>query len=153
VVTVGGDHFAFRFVDPVLVLLYFATAMAVVSAATMMERRSGLRIAAGAVFVAAGGFSSLFPFQGLEAHPRAGEGATYGAIASVAEERQYFERWARIGRWLKENASASESIAVRPAGAIPYFSDLRALDMLGINDREIARLPPRPGENVGHERQ
>ncbi|MBI3448951.1 MAG: hypothetical protein HY049_08570, partial [Acidobacteria bacterium] len=78
----------------------------------------------------------------------------YVSITSVEPEAEYLRRWAKIGRWLHEHAAPDESIAVRPAGAIPYFSELRTLDMLGINDREIARLPVRAGENnVGHERQ
>jgi arabinofuranosyltransferase len=164
---VGGDHFEFRFVDPVLVLLYFALGSAAALALSMpaapiaepvshrLNRRS---LAAGrqkAIYVllvlSAVGFFS--PFREVDRHVTAGGEDVYVAIASVESEAAYLDRWQRIGRWLKEHAAPDESIAVRPAGAIPYFSGLRALDMLGINDHDIARLPPRAGENVGHERQ
>jgi hypothetical protein len=42
-------------------------------------------------------------------------------------------------------------IAVTPAGAIPYYSQLPAVDMLGLNDHWIARngieYSPQPGHN------
>jgi hypothetical protein len=44
-------------------------------------------------------------------------------------------------------------IAVDAAGALPYFSELPALDLLGLNDRHIATHPP-PGfgrGGIGHE--
>ncbi len=37
----------------------------------------------------------------------------------------------------------SSSVAVLPAGQIPYFSDRPAVDLLGKSDRAIARLKPR----------
>ena len=44
------------------------------------------------------------------------------------------------------------TIATHVAGQIPYYSELRAIDLLGINDRTIAALPQsatrfRPGHN------
>ena len=43
-------------------------------------------------------------------------------------------------------------IAVTAAGCIPYFSGLPALDMLGLNDKHIARLPSSPGGAIGHDK-
>jgi len=34
-----------------------------------------------------------------------------------------------------------DSIAVVDAGAIPYFSGVKTIDMPGLNDRHIAHLP------------
>ncbi|HOT11018.1 MAG TPA: hypothetical protein PK710_14665, partial [Polyangiaceae bacterium] len=44
-------------------------------------------------------------------------------------------------------------VAVDPAGSLPYFSKLRSLDMLGLNDRFLATHPPEltGKEQVGHE--
>jgi hypothetical protein len=37
----------------------------------------------------------------------------------------------RVALLLKKNATADASVAVIPAGIVPYFSQLRALDVLG----------------------
>lgn len=42
--------------------------------------------------------------------------------------------------------------AVTAAGTLPYFSKLPSLDMLGLNDRHIARAPPTPNTLLGHDR-
>lgn len=52
--------------------------------------------------------------------------------------------------WLRENASANASVAVVPAGIVPYFSRRTALDVLGKNDKYIARLRQNKGALVGH---
>ncbi|HEU4404845.1 MAG TPA: hypothetical protein VFS43_06095 [Polyangiaceae bacterium] len=57
-----------------------------------------------------------------------------------------------IGRFFQASfGSRDPLLAVDAAGALPYFSRLRALDMLGLNDRWIAQHPP-PGARglVGH---
>ncbi len=48
--------------------------------------------------------------------------------------------WVRVGSVLGDvfEHDPSISIAVRPAGAIPFASDLPALDMLGLNDAWVA---------------
>jgi len=45
----------------------------------------------------------------------------------------------KLGKWLKENADSKSSVALSDAGAIPYFSSLKAIDMFGLCDREIAK--------------
>lgn len=45
------------------------------------------------------------------------------------------------GKWLKENVPAGTWIAVDAAGQVPYFSGLPAIDMFGINDLHIGRMP------------
>jgi hypothetical protein len=52
--------------------------------------------------------------------------------------------------WLRKNASPEASVAVVPAGIVPYFSQLRSLDVLGKNDRHIARLAQSEGARIGH---
>jgi len=41
--------------------------------------------------------------------------------------------------------------AVTAAGCLPYFSGLPALDMLGLNDADIARQPPDPSMPLAHD--
>lgn len=60
--------------------------------------------------------------------------------------------WVVIGRWFGQIARPGESIATTAAGAIPYFSKMRCVDMLGLNDAYVATLPPNPGAPPGHQR-
>jgi hypothetical protein len=65
------------------------------------------------------------------------------------------ERWARIGQRLGSlfpPQSADVAIATSAAGAIPYYSGLRTVDMLGLNDRWVARHGRVMGSRPGHRR-
>lgn len=156
---VGGDHFEFRFVDPVLPFLYLG--MAVLSGPRAGGepadprpggRTAGEHAALAVTLLVAAGLSSVTGFRDVDRHISVVGKEHYLSIVSTESESAYFARWAKIGRWLRAHADPGESIAVAPSGAIPYYSELRTLDMLGINDHEIARLPVQPGLNVGHER-
>lgn len=64
-------------------------------------------------------------------------------------------RAAAIGDWLGRSFAAEQPlVAVDAAGAVPYFSRLPSLDMLGLCDRTIARTPLAPDRRffVGHNR-
>jgi hypothetical protein len=57
------------------------------------------------------------------------------------------ERWewdgAELGLLLKQAFAPQQPlVAVDPAGCIPYFSELPSLDMMGLNDRYLARHRP-----------
>ncbi len=45
----------------------------------------------------------------------------------------------KVGEWIKNNTDKDITIAVNTAGAIPYYSERKTIDMLGLNDRTIAR--------------
>ncbi len=45
------------------------------------------------------------------------------------------------GKWLKQNVPPGTWIAIDAAGQVPYFSGLPAIDMFGINDLHIGRMP------------
>ncbi len=51
---------------------------------------------------------------------------------------------------VRKNARPDSTVAVIPAGILPYFTRLRAIDVLGKTDKHIARLTPYPGAMVGH---
>jgi arabinofuranosyltransferase len=57
----------------------------------------------------------------------------------VMQDRSEVDGWKEIGKWFKANAKPDDSIAVIPAGAIPYYSELKTIDMLGLNDVTIGR--------------
>lgn len=56
----------------------------------------------------------------------------------------------QVAMLIKKNASPDSSVAVITAGIVPYFTRLRAIDVLGKSDKHIARLAPFKGAMVGH---
>jgi arabinofuranosyltransferase len=59
-------------------------------------------------------------------------------------------RMARLGLDLRASTSPTASLGVVWAGAIPYFSQRRAVDFLGKSDVHVAHLPPKPPFVPGH---
>lgn len=47
----------------------------------------------------------------------------------------------RAGLWLAQNAKPDDVVAVVDAGAIPYYSRLPTIDMVGLNNYHIAKQP------------
>jgi hypothetical protein len=69
-----------------------------------------------------------------------------GTIESIGSLQKHIvspeENWQGVGKRLKDlfgGAGSSVTIATRPCGAVPYYSELRTIDMLGLNDKWIAR--------------
>ena len=59
----------------------------------------------------------------------------------VAEDRIRVQgNWVPIGKWLGDYAKPGETLAVAVAGAIPYYSGLYTIDILGITDPHIAHV-------------
>jgi arabinofuranosyltransferase len=56
----------------------------------------------------------------------------------------------QVAMLIKKNAKPDSSVAVITAGIVPYFTRLRAIDILGKSDKHIARLKPFKGAMVGH---
>lgn len=54
----------------------------------------------------------------------------------------------QLGEWLNHNAPANARIAIGDAGAVPFYSDRYTIDLMGLNDAHIARLPGRYGQKV-----
>jgi hypothetical protein len=70
-------------------------------------------------------------------------------IASVSPNGDPFEQIV-VATLLRKNADPISSVAVIPAGIVPYFSRLHALDLLGKTDKHVARLVPRANALIGH---
>ena len=138
VVAIGGDLFpAWRHFTPVVVCLALIVAVAL---ADLDARPGRVRVAARAGSLAA--LILLAAFQ----------------LADPQNRRAREERWEWdgevVGRLLGAAFAAEQPlVAVDPAGAVPFFSRLPALDMLGLCDRFLAHQ--RPAEfgagAVGHE--
>jgi hypothetical protein len=130
-ITVGGDSFGpFRFFAHVMPELFIWAAVGAAALVTAPFARVAW-LAALAVFV-------------LPAFPQ-----PIARIASAGNNGDPFDQVV-VAAQLRKNASPDASVAVIAAGIVPYFTRLRAIDLLGKNDAHIAHLPPRPGATVGH---
>jgi hypothetical protein len=49
--------------------------------------------------------------------------------------------WKAVGLYLRAHGAPDSRVAVDAAGAIPYYSELPAIDMMGLADRTIALTP------------
>ena len=85
-------------------------------------------------------------------------GYAYLQFTDEQNQRAIEERWEWdgevIGLMLKQGfASQQPLMAVDPAGCLPFWSELPALDMMGLNDYHIPRNPPPDfGQGyIGHE--
>jgi arabinofuranosyltransferase len=129
VVFVGGDFLrAFRMIVPVMPLMYFLLATVVVQLFELVRAaRPQQRLLAPLAFVLllAAGAATMFPSQ------------------ESAEANRIYDRGAMAdryvaGQWLHEHVPGDYTIAVFYAGAIPYYSQLPAIDMFGLTDKRIA---------------
>jgi arabinofuranosyltransferase len=64
----------------------------------------------------------------------------YGIYVRGFDAARATEARETMGRWLKAHVPPGTLIAVDAAGQVPYFSELPAIDMFGINDLHIGRL-------------
>ena len=61
-------------------------------------------------------------------------------------------RRARAGLAISAHTSPDASIAVHAAGQIPYLSERRSIDLLGLNDPVVARGPRSTAFYPGHDK-
>ena len=139
VIVIGGDIFpAWRHFIPLIVLLVLMAAAGAEWIATY-ARRAHL-IGATAVLVVLLGVFIVLQARDSE------------------NGRAISERWEwdgrAVGGLLKQAFGKQQALmAVDPAGCLPYWSELRSIDMLGLNDYYLPRHPP-PGIGqgaIGHE--
>jgi len=142
IVYVGGDGLPmFRFFAPLVGLFFLLIATCLYGVFEKIQKWKPGKIVITALLAAAWLFSMSHAFRGP-------------AFDYVLQDIYEVSSWKRIGLWFKEHADAGDSIAVIPAGAIPYFSELTTIDMLGINDLTIGhKATPEMGKvQAGHEK-
>jgi hypothetical protein len=142
VILVGGDGLPmYRFLVPGLPLFFLLIALGTTGLVTRLGAGRAARIGAAILIVCMCAGNALRAYRGPSAR-------------SVARSRLEVLAWKEVGAYFGENAPAGASIAVLAAGAIPYFSRLEAIDMLGLNDRTIARreMPDLGRGHAGHEK-
>lgn len=126
--TVGGDHFpGFRLLQPALAPLTLVAMVAILSWGTTWLRAT-MAIGLGLVAAAANVWQSRTV-----------------PLSSFVPTETWEWRGKAIGELLRDAfATARPTFAVDAAGALPFYSELPALDMLGLCDRTIAQSPPPP---------
>ncbi len=136
IVYVGGDWSVGRFFMPLLAPFYLLFSTGIVEIWEWIVDKWllgwGERAKYAAVAVSAIMGTLLLTFSSWN-----GEYGIYirgfdAANATLARET--------MGRWLYVNVPRRTLIAVDAAGQVPYFSELPAIDMFGINDLHIGRL-------------
>lgn len=140
VTAVGGDHFGmFRFYVPALPLI---AALAVLWAGHLSPQNYGSPRARAVALALVLSLTAI----------------NYSAYVSLVgqrfrEEIALAQAWAEVGRWLGTHVPKGSTIALIPIGAMPYYSGLRTLDLLGLTDREIARHGKvDPAGRIGHQK-
>src|SRR5580765_3027130 len=134
-VVIGGDIFpAWRHFVPLLVLVALMVAIGGEWVRRHVRSRAYRGIALGAALL----LGSFFALQWRD--PMAGWALT--------------ERWEWdgkiIGTMLKQAFGPSHALlAVDAAGTLPYWSELAAVDMLGLNDYYLPRHPPGDHRRIG----
>ncbi|HUL45115.1 MAG TPA: hypothetical protein VLY03_12255 [Bacteroidota bacterium] len=142
-VKVGGDFMEFRFLVPVLPFFFIILTWLLF---TTLQIRL-LRLA-GVLFVLYGSFHHAESFRYT----------LDDRIEPIADLQGHLydpdQHWVAIGQTLGEafGKDPSVTIATTAAGAIPYYSSLRAVDMLGLNDTWVARNGVLISSVPGHQR-
>lgn len=147
IVWVGGDHMPMaRFFVPVVAALQVLFVEAAIEIVALWRGRTpraarAVQVALYACIVSAG----LLPTLNARRLP-----ASF-AKSNAALTRQ----WALAGRWLGAHLPPATVLATEPAGAVAYYSRLPVIDMLGLNDRHIARVEPAGmgRGSAGHEKR
>lgn len=135
----GGDAFGHgRFLGPLVPLL---TVAGVSGLALVIDRAANVRrdaaIAGAALLIVA--WLSL---------------SRASADPTLPATRQSHDDRIALGLWLRDNVPQDYTIAVYAAGAVPYYAELPAIDMLGLTDETIAHSDvPDFGKGIaGHEK-
>jgi arabinofuranosyltransferase len=141
VMRVGGDFMEYRFFMPALPLAFLATYW-VMCAVDVQPARGALLTS----IVIAGG---MWTYRSPDIPKPAGSPLSFQELA-VRREDEWFE----IGAVLAKAFAHAEqpTVAVAPAGVIPYLSRLPSVDMWGLNDPDVQDFIYLPDELIGHRR-
>ncbi len=137
IVYVGGDWSVGRFFVPFLAFAYLLIAAGIVFVVGFANSKFEIRnskfvdyVSGGIGLVIAVGLWFSSAYNGEYKIFIGGFDAALATHARIA-----------AGKWLKQNVAPGTWIAVDAAGQVPYFSELPTIDMFGINDVHIGRMP------------
>ncbi len=138
VVKVGGDFMEFRFFVPVLPLFFVLVTWLLLRFLKQRELQQTF-----VVLILFGSLYHAWTFYG-------GDIESIGRLHAHVKDPK--ENWEQVGKVLGELFGGEDCdvvLATTAAGAIPYYSRLETVDMLGLSDAWIARhgaaVPGRPG--------
>lgn len=119
IVFIGGDYMpGMRFFTPIIAIICLLSAIAVNS---IQKKTISVIIVISTVIY------SIYQLN-------------YYYITPQILAEQVAENGKEAGLWLKENAKPNAVLATNTAGSISYYSGLRIIDMLGLNDSHIAHM-------------
>ncbi len=141
VLKVGGDFMEFRMLVPVMPAAFILIVRLLLETKPILQTLGIAVMLAGTIH-----HQTTFTYSvenGIEP-----VGDLYGHI------KDEDKNWAGIGKTLGRTLGydTSVTVATTAAGAIPYYSRLGAIDMLGINDPWVARNGIFIGTTPGHQR-
>lgn len=145
---IGGDFYEFRFVAPLLPAFFLLVQEAL--PVRPRSRQSVLHFTA--ILVVFSIFMILNSIPAIIGFRAPDDSTSPDPHSHFEAERMHIESYRRIAAWLGQYARPEETIAIMPAGLIPYATGLRAVDMVGLNDYEIARGPLVDLKLVGHQK-
>ena len=126
---VGGDHFpCFRFFVPILPLLCILVGG---SFRIMEQRFKGYRIIVYSFIILTTTYSLYYSFTSSPTGSQSKD--------LVLRDNEVEKERIDTGMWLAEKLPSTTSIAINPAGIIPFYTRFQTIDMLGLNDKHIAR--------------
>jgi hypothetical protein len=140
-VSLGGDHFPLhRFLLPAVVFIAYGLARGLGELTQWFPKLTGFRAAVLALVVLATlGFSNFRLLQ--------------RSVADTHAQVMMAERWSEVGRWFHANVPPDSTMASIVVGAIPYYSGLVCIDLLGLTDATVSREGAVYREGaVGHQR-
>jgi hypothetical protein len=128
IVYVGGDWSVGRFFAPLLPFFYLLLSTGLESLWKGLRLRARrIELWASALLIGAIGLASSWYGE-------------YGIYIRSFDAARATQARVTMGRWLNANVPRGTLIAVDAAGQVPYFAELPAIDMFGINDLHIGRL-------------
>ncbi len=140
IIKVGGDFMEYRFMIPVLPFIFI-----VFSKLIHLINKIILQ-AILIIMILYGSYHHAYAFTGVNG---------IESIKSlndhiVAEKQDWKGVGIALGRVFEKSTHNNITIAVTAAGAIPYYSNLKTIDMLGLNDKWIAKHGAIIGSRPGH---
>lgn len=60
-------------------------------------------------------------------------------VDSIGALRNYATQWTNVGMLLREIGNPSDTIAITAAGIIPYYTDMYAIDMYGLEAADLSK--------------
>ena len=139
IVYIGGDVMpAFRFISPTIPIL------AILCSYSLMRITTLLHLSKAMFMIIIITILSLNLYQ-WKYHIKFNKHLKEDTVAIDGKE---------VGIWLMNNFDKDTSIATNTAGTIPYYSKFRTIDMLGLNDKHIAKrdMPDMGTGFPGHEK-